>query len=675
MATHDDQGPRQADIQLINMPFGSIMRSPLAIGLMKAQCAEAGLRARTHNLTFEFARRIGFAAYEMIARFKGVETQVSEWLFAEAAWRRPFGLAEDDFLHLCGNELETLPNVADPVTWLRKIRHEVVGPYLEHCYQRLCADGPPRVVAFSCMFFQTVAALALGRLLKERHPEIKLVYGGACFHGEMGEELIAKVPWIDAISIGEADEVIVPLFRALLDGAPPADLAGVLWRDAAGAVVAGPPPAPTPGSFLDTMPDPDSDEFFEDAARVGLMQDSRWVDKAAVTFEGSRGCWWGQKKHCTFCGLNAEGLDFRSKRAETTLATVERLAAKYPTRMLWATDNIMAIGYFKSFLPRLAELDLRSKGRRIEFFYETKPNLSRTQLKALADANVRYPQPGIESLSSHLLKVMDKGVSALQNAFFLKCATEYGLTTVWNLLMRMPGEAAEDYAHMEAWLPKLFHLHPPTGGPVRIECHRFSPYFFRKGLYCENVRAAAWYRGIYPEDQFDLDRVAYYFDVDWKDILDDPAYDGVLRVLRDWMQRWREESEVPRLTMHEVGDTLEIEDTRTREPVVWQLGPTQAALYRAIGDIAHPGKVGELVAGDPAAGVLTADEIRAVLLEFVAQGLALEEHDKFLALALPPSHADSQEKRKIELHGFRRITQPARPVAPRPAPRRPLPVV
>jgi ribosomal peptide maturation radical SAM protein 1 len=652
------------------MPFGSIMRSSLALGLMKAQCTRAGLAARVHHLNFAFARAIGFAGYEMIARFKGVETQVSEWLFAEAAWCRSFGLPEEEFLRTCGNELETIPEVADPVAWLRQIKRHVVKPYLEASYQRLTADGPPKVVAFSCMFFQTVAAMALGRLLKERHPGTKIVYGGACFHGEMGEELIDKVSWVDAVSVGEADQVIVPLFQALTRGEVPAGLPGIHYRAADGRVVAGPPPVPTSGEVLDTLPDPDASEFFDDARAVGLMQDDRWLDKAAVTFESSRGCWWGQKKHCTFCGLNAEGMEFRVKRPENTLATVERLAAQYPTRLLWATDNIMAMSYFTTFLPRLAERKLEVRGKPVELFYETKPNLNRVQIKALADANVRYPQPGIESLSTHLLQVMDKGVSALHNVFFLKCATEYQLTTVWNLLIRMPGEAPEDYAHMEAWFPHLFHLHPPTGGPVRIECHRFSPYFSRKGQYCDNVRPARWYRGIFPEDHFDLSKVAYYFDADWKQIIDDPAYDGVLARLEAWMQRWREDAEVPRLTMYEQADGLEIEDTRGPEPIAWQLAPQQAAVYRLISDISTPGKIqGQL------GGLLSLDEIRAILSQLVEQGLALAENDRVLGLALPPTAAASQFQRKVELHGFRRITRPAKEPALQATSRTSLPIV
>ena len=144
-------------------------------------------------------------------------------------------------------------------------------------------------------------------------------------------------------------------------------------------------------------------------AGVGLLLDDKWVDKAAVTFEGSRGCWWGQKHHCTFCGLNAEGMQYRVKRPETTLSTVQRLASMYPTKMLWATDNIMAMSYFSEFLPQVAALGLQSNGRPIEFLRDQAQPQSRAaqgpgrcqrQVSAAGDR---------ESLSTHLLRVMDKG--------------------------------------------------------------------------------------------------------------------------------------------------------------------------------------------------------------------------------------------------------------------------
>src|SRR5262245_57637724 len=95
-------------IHLINMPFGSIMHPNLALSIIKAQLQAAGLPCIVHNFNLDFAQRIGFGGYESIALFKGVETQVSEWLFTEAVWDQGFGPTEDEFLSLCGEELESL---------------------------------------------------------------------------------------------------------------------------------------------------------------------------------------------------------------------------------------------------------------------------------------------------------------------------------------------------------------------------------------------------------------------------------------------------------------------------------------------------------------------------------------------------------------------------------------
>jgi len=634
-------------IHLINMPFGSIMRAPIALGLIKAQLQREGMAARVHNLNFVFAHAIGFGPYEMIARFKGAETQVSEWLFAQAAWRKPLGLSDEEFLRTCGDELDTIPNIEDVGAWLAQTRRDVVDSYLEHCYRRLTEHGVPRVVGFSCMFFQTIAALALGRLLKERHPEICMVFGGACFHGEAGEELFERVPWIDAVATGEADDVVVPLFRALVDGVAPSPLAGILARHA-GTVIVGPPAVPMSGEVLDAQPDPDYDDFFEDAERVGLADNAVWRERASLPFEASRGCWWGQKKHCTFCGLNGDGIGFRVKRADNVLAMLHRLAARYPVRHLQATDNIMAMDYWKTFLPSLAEQPVRSGDRDVDLFFEIKSNLTRPQIKALADARVKYVQPGIESLSSHLLEVIDKGVSALHNVFLLKCATEYQMLPLWNLLVRIPNERAEDYAEMALWMPHLFHLRPPTGGAPRVECHRYSPYFSRTGVYVEDLRPARWYRGIFPEDEVDLRRIAYYFDVTWKNTLGEPAYDEVTQLANDWMERWRQ-AEIPRLTMHPAPEEgLVIEDTRSGTLVRWELRARPAWIYLAISDIASIARVRAQLP-EQIAAQLDDDEIAAELDDLVAKGLALREGQRFLGLALPPTDAALLEHRRIHM--------------------------
>ena len=235
-------------IQLVNMPFGSIMRSSLALGLFKAQCGKAGLPARVHNLNFAFARSIGFGAYEMIARFKGRRNAGQRVALrrgrlassVRASGRRVPAAVRQRAGHHPQRSRSAALAAANP--------ERLVGPYLEQCVDRLTASGVPKVVGFSCMFFQTIAALALGRRLRERFPAIKLVYGGPV-SGEMGEELFAKVPWIDAVSTGEADTVIVPLLQSLSAGEVPRELPGILARDPQGTTFIGPPAVPPQASF------------------------------------------------------------------------------------------------------------------------------------------------------------------------------------------------------------------------------------------------------------------------------------------------------------------------------------------------------------------------------------------------------------------------------------------
>jgi hypothetical protein len=48
-------------------------------------------------------------------------------------------------------------------------------------------------------------------------------------------------------------------------------------------------------------------------------------------------------------------------------------------------------------------------------FYEVKANLTREHLRLMSRAGVTLCQPGLESLSSHVLHLMRKGVRAAQN--------------------------------------------------------------------------------------------------------------------------------------------------------------------------------------------------------------------------------------------------------------------
>jgi ribosomal peptide maturation radical SAM protein 1 len=247
--------------------------------------------------------------------------------------------------------------------------------------------------------------------------------------------------------------------------------------------------------------------------------------------ETARGCWWGERQHCTFCGLNGATMAFRSKTPSRVLSEIRFLRDRHGVRNFGVVDDILDMRYFRTVLPELAEAQLG-----IEFFWEVKANLSHDQVRQLRDAGLVLIQPGIESLSDHVLKLMRKGTTAFRNIELMKWCREYGVTPYWNLLYGFPGETSEDYCESLGYIRAIWHLNPPTGcGPIRMD--RFSPYHSDPATFgMVNVRPMSAFSYLYPFDRQKLNAIAYYFDFDYADNRTDAAFASeVIELTRAWM--------------------------------------------------------------------------------------------------------------------------------------------
>jgi ribosomal peptide maturation radical SAM protein 1 len=618
-------------IVFINMPFSSLFQPSLALSQFKSQLAGDGIPSSLLNLNFEFARRIGFKAYEPLRKLYAVDMRIGEWLFAREAWGAEFGPDSGAFAALCRDGLVMRGGSSYSPEWMDRVRDRIVPEFLEETCHRICGEAAPEAVGFSCMFFQTVPSLALARRIKNRHSGVKIIFGGACLHSEMGAELIAKAPWIDIVSTGEADHVICRLARSVLKNQPPEGLEGILYRDEEGRVRSGPAARVADRQTFESLPAPDFGDFMADAASYAKEEPAFKPAQLFLPFESSRGCWWGEKKQCAFCGLNAENMEYRSRSAGKTLELIKTLADRYPVRRFFAADNNMPLRYYRDFLPEAARCASLS---RAVFFYEIKTNVSRRKVQALSRAGVKIIQPGIETLSTHILECMRKGVTALNNIHLLKLCRIFGITPMWNCLIRVPGERIEDYEEMMDLVPKIVHLHPPTGRARMVQLHRFSPYFRERGVYVEKIRAQEWYAGLFPEDRIDLKRIAYYFHAEWKNTVGSEYrhYARFTDRIESWISAWCTFRNLPALS-YDVLQTgpLDLTDTRFGRNGRWRLDEEETAVYRLIDDPASAEKIEEQTTG----GDITPERIRTILREFVKHGLAMEEAGIYLGLALP----------------------------------------
>jgi ribosomal peptide maturation radical SAM protein 1 len=542
-------------VLLVNMPFSTV-RPALGVSLLKAHLAAIGLPARVEYLNMRFSKILGGAAYYHICEVPPAELLAGDWVFAHCLAPAMAASAEP-YLAMARARA---PDFFTEQTVAGLIRaRSLATAFLDDCLRRVRWSDYD-LVGFTTTFGQNVASLALARLVKERFPSLHIVLGGANCEGPMGLQLHRSFPFVDFVCSGEADQSFPLLVQRLASGGRVNDIRGVISRRHGESEFADLQPDRV--LDLDDLPYPLFDDFFEQLREV---QPEIVIDGTGVSglpFETSRGCWWGEKHHCTFCGLNGGSMAYRAKTAGRALREILALAERYGTDEVSAVDNILAMGYFRELLP-----ELKARGIGLKLFYETKANLTREQVRLLADAGVRIIQPGIESLSTHVLSLMRKGTTALQNIQLLKWCREFGVSPIWNLLYGFPGEVAADYEESARLMDAIHHLAPPFSGLVCIRVDRFSPFFMNpEQLGIRNLRPDRAYRYVYDLPDDALADLAYYFEYDYAD---GRRADQYLTPVRQALGRWSRSGGNRGLVYTDDGTRLGLCDFRPGAARIW----------------------------------------------------------------------------------------------------------
>ncbi len=636
-----------ADVCLVQMPYGAVERPSIALGTLHASLAGSGLASTVIYPNIWFAEDIGLDVYMAIVKMAG-HTLVGEWTFAEAAFPG-FAPDHDAFFRLNGGELEglasTLLKRLEPqqtVAGLLTAVRRATSRFVDQVAVRVL-ELRPRVVGCTSTFQQHCASLALLGRIRELAPEVVTMLGGGNCEGAMGRATHRGFPWVDFVVSGEADAFFKDLCTLAVDlgktvpaSALPHGVLGPAHRNgSAEAAALGPAPRAVVDD-LDVLPIPDYDHFFAELARSSLAP----YVKPGLLVETARGCWWGQKHPCTFCGLNGAGITYRSKSADRVVRELETLSARHGLRAFEAVDNILDSRYFDSVLasPALA-------GQRYSLFYETKANLGRRHLARLSEAGVRWIQPGIESLHPGVLHLLQKGTSVATNLQLLKWAIEYGIRVEWLFLFGAPGEHDDWYSEMARWLPFISHLQPPSG-LARIEYDRFSAYQTRPQEHGISLSPNRSYAFVYPLEGQEACDLAYFFE-DYGDTrrgIPDPAGSpGLARWFTQavaWRLAWLRADvgrvpAPPELRRVEAGSGLRVVDTRAsavaREHV---LDRETAAVLRCCDQAVPMDRVAALVherGGSRLSGPLVA----RICDELCERGLLLEIDGRLLDLTVP----------------------------------------
>jgi ribosomal peptide maturation radical SAM protein 1 len=607
-------------VKLVNMPFSDVEIPSLALtqlqAIVKMRCGDRAA-VEVCYASHDVCRYLGLELYRRIcaeASFSGL----GDWLFRDLAFPGlPDNAADYRARHYPSRQQgEVFEEALAARPGLDRLLDEIVARY---------ALDEADLVGFTSMFAQNVACFALARRLKEMKPEIIVAMGGANCESPMGEEIALHVPVVDYVFSGPALVTFPALMEGILAGDPgPAAAApGVLTRDkvASGRAAAQPPL----GQELPI----DEDVPLDYAPFLAAFDRSfeGWPVAPHLLFETSRGCWWGERAHCTFCGLNGSTMSYRAMRPERAIALIRALFAHYPrVRQLSCVDNIMPRDY-----PRTVFAHLEPPPG-LSIFYEVKADVPGEDLALLAAAGVDSVQPGIEALSTSTLTLMRKGTTASKNVAFLMSCLAQDVQPAWNLLIGFPGEEEEVFQRYLEDIPRLVHLPPPSGVyPVRFD--RFSPYFTKAESYGLKLAPLDFYAKVYPFPQASLRNLAYYF-ADKN--LTAPYFraaalwiERLRRALVAWGEPWSQ-GEAPILCFERPGGTA-VRDTRSGSEVIHEVGETGRRILSAL---AQPASLTELAAAVADLG-LGADALAAEVARLLDRSLVFEDRQKLVSLVFP----------------------------------------
>ena len=244
---------------LVEMPFSSVTIPVFSLSLLKGCLNRAGIKSEVIYGNVRFFAQAGFDDYQKALYSMPQFIMFGEAVFAAAAFENPAlsGAYREQIKDLT-REPDMLP--AEAVGLFERLESRAKAFIAE--LGGLILKKKPRIVAFSTLFFQTNACIALANYLKKQQPDIITLIGGANSVGRAAWALAKYNPGIDYAFSGEADEIFAAVCETLLrDGAigPEAMPAGLVSKETAAL----PEEIPVRNTVaLDSIAYPDYSDYF-----------------------------------------------------------------------------------------------------------------------------------------------------------------------------------------------------------------------------------------------------------------------------------------------------------------------------------------------------------------------------------------------------------------------------
>ncbi len=497
--------------------------------------------------------------------------------------------------------------------------------YLEERLVPALDPDAVNVLGFTVSQYQLYASLFAARLLGQGHGRFphRLIFGGGALTDLRYAALLGGWGLQGHVLLGEGELRLGAYLRGALQppgGAPEEAVDGLHTLEELAALAArrhvGAPSPRWQVPALADLPAPDFGDFFQELRAISETSAAFEALKRRtfVPLEGSRGC----AHACDFCNQGRTWVGHRALSAPALLDRVTALERSHgPLRFKFVDTTCDA------WVGEYARGAIRA-GRRIWANVDLRAAHGQDFWTALALSGVSGVQLGIESLSSDLLRRMNKGTRVIDNLRALKYLRELGVPTKINLIVQHPRSTVEHVAQTQQVLRDIPHLERVVLAYFQLEAG--SP------LFGELTAAGARLQRGSPALPGDLAALqpTYSYLLPPGGQLDDATREA-WRAFVGWVkQRQADDPSSRSLRQHLIDEqTLLLEDARFGEPQRVSLGGAVARIYRAC----HAGPTPEQVC---ARLHLPPDTLWEAVRPLLERRLLLSLDGRLLSLALRP---------------------------------------
>lgn len=541
-------------ISLLAMPFLNFYFSSLGLTQIKGRLKEVFKNQVDVQLCYihhDFYRFLGKEIYEYLAQHQH-DLGIGEWIFRMEA-----------FDNVKDNQDEYFAALDDPSLHELFAQHrykiEKLGDFIDETIAKYKLTSSDIVGVNATL--SVLPGLAFLRHLKRSDKQIITAMGGSRLLREMGEALAAYYPHVDYVCSGSGLISFPKLIKAIMEKDTDAQnaIAGIFSKTNIGKV----------GKLSDQLDinhpiELDYSDFIESYSKLQTDRPS----PPRLLLENSRGCLWSK---CRFCSLYEDQANFRVKQTDIAIKETNLCLEKYNCNIQMA-DNTLPRHYIKKVIPYLKVPE------DLNIFFEVRPDYTEEEVKILTRNKKVWLVVGIESFSSDVLKLVDKGVNAFHCIRMLKLLVKYSAAHSYNILFQIPGMTAAMYEQSILTIKKLAHLLPP-GGKVPIYLERNSLYWKEREKYGLELTPNKKYEHIYPYDRKFISQFAFRFvEVDQSSErlqLGRKYSPKLTNELTRWTKRWlvKTPNDLPRLYCFHKDGTPYIHDSRQTQLQEYEISP------------------------------------------------------------------------------------------------------